>query len=141
MKKVLIFALAAILSVNAADGQAPQRKVYCLLLGKGKFLSEKVNVEVDFGQNPYSNSNLVDENGKRITFNSMVDAMNYMGKFGWEFENAYAITIGSGKSARNVYHWLLSKHVSGNEDANNGFTTKQQFKDKQREQGRQRNDK
>ncbi len=35
----------------------------------------------------------------------MVDAMNYMGKRGWEFEQAYVVTIGN----QNVYHWLLSK--------------------------------
>lgn len=46
-----------------------------------------------------------DENGKNIEFNSMVDAMNYFGKQGWEFVQAYAVTMGN----QNVYHWLLKK--------------------------------
>lgn len=43
---------------------------------------------------------MVDETGKNIVFNSMVDAMNFMGKLGWEFEQAYVVTMGG----QNVYH-------------------------------------
>ncbi len=82
-------------------------KVFCELLGTGKLFSNKVTVTVDFGQETSfwfgsSNQYLVDDNGKAIKFNSMVDAMNYMGKRGWEFEQAYVVTIGN----QNVYHWL-----------------------------------
>ena len=45
--------------------------------------------------------------GDPIKFNSMVDAMNYMGRIGWEFTQAYVITIGK----QNVYHWLLKKKL------------------------------
>lgn len=140
MKKLFLLAVATVMSVSIANAQtlvesqksepSRQSKVYCELLGTQKILSLKVNVEVDFGQNPYTNSNLVDENGKKITFNSMIDAMNYMGNFGWEFESAYIITHGS----INVYHWLLSKYVSNGENISDGFTTKRQFKDMQRTQ-------
>jgi hypothetical protein len=41
----------------------------------------------------------------------MVDAMNYFGKQGWEFVQAYAVTMGN----QNVYHWLLKKEVSEEE--------------------------
>ena len=81
------------------------------------------------GQNPYENNKLVDENGKKITFNSMVDAMNYMGKLGWEFEQAYVVTTNN----QNVYHWLLSKDVVDNDEAEEGITTKGQFKKQQKE--------
>ena len=53
----------------------------------------------------------------------MVDAMNYMGTLGWEFEQAYVVTIGGGGSASNVYHWLLSKYV-GEEGDSNALKTK-----------------
>ena len=46
----------------------------------------------------------------------MVDAMNYMGKLGWEFEQAYVVTLGSGASGSNVYHWLLSKYIGEDGD-------------------------
>lgn len=54
----------------------------------------------------------------------MVDAMNYMGRLGWEFEQAYVVTVGQ----QNVYHWLLSKKISDDEEINAGFTTIEQYK-------------
>lgn len=48
----------------------------------------------------------------------MVDAMNFMGTLGWEFEQAYVVTVGGGTSSQNVYHWLLSKYVGEGGDTN-----------------------
>lgn len=96
-------------------------RVYCELIGLGKFMSSKVVVTVDFGQDDHGwDARIVDEKGKSISFNSMVDAMNYMGKLGWEFEQAYVVT----ESKQNVYHWLLGKDVSDNEVINEGFKTR-----------------
>lgn len=121
MKKSLLILLAFVsLSVMAAN---PHR-VYCELLGKSKFFSAKVKVSIDFGQNPYESKNLVNEKGKSITFNSMVDAMNYMGKLGWNFEQAYVVT----NNNQNVYHWLLSKEIGENGNIKEGFKTKEDFK-------------
>ena len=92
-----------------------QGKIYCELVGTQRLLSTKVTVEVevDFGQQSkfinINDNRLVDEKGQVIIFNSMIDALNYMGALGWEFEQAYVVTIGSGASSSNVYHWLLSK--------------------------------
>lgn len=108
MKKLLLFAFI-ILSPLLVNAQ--QKYVYCEIVGTGKLLSTKVTIEVDFGQATklWSNNRLVDENGKAIKFNSMVDAMNWMGNDGWEFVQAYAISAGGGQ---NVYHWLLKKEIS-----------------------------
>lgn len=43
------------------------------------------------------------------SFNSMIDALNYMGEDGWEFVQAYIVTTGE----INVYHWLLKKRKVG----------------------------
>lgn len=131
MKKCLLI-LGTLICINLYSQET--HRVYCELLGVGKLLSEKVTVKVDFGQEvnywtEYYNQFLVDENGKKITFNSMVDAMNYMGKFGWKFEQAYVITT----AYQNVYHWLLSKDITDDEEINEGITTRQQFKDQQLE--------
>lgn len=77
-----------------------------------------MTIQVDFGQETklFSNNTLVDDKGEAIVFNSMVDAMNYMGKLGWEFEQAYVVTLGSGASGSNVYHWLLSKYIGEDGD-------------------------
>lgn len=85
---------------------------YCELVGTAKFLSNKVTVEIDFGQELkfFADNRYKDPaTGKPIVFNSMVDALNFMGDSGWEFVQAYIVTLGSGSTAQNVYHWLLKK--------------------------------
>ena len=106
--------LLACIALNA------QSKVYCEILGKQQFLSKTVKVQIDFGQqtNLFADNRLVYEKGNVIEFNSMVDAMNYMGTMGWEFEQAYVVTAALGSTTLIVYHWLLSKYVGEEGDAN-----------------------
>ena len=108
------------------------------IVGYSKPFSKKVNVEVDFGQvrNFYDfNRFLVDkQTGKIIKFNSMVDAMNYLGRLGWDFEQAYVAPEvnktmkGFGGGPQNVYHWLLSKTVTNDSEITQGITTKRDIK-------------
>lgn len=114
MKKILTLLTVIVFacSVNSF-AQAPEsdvKYVYCEIVGIGKMLSNKVNVQIDFGQasGMFEDTRLKDENGKAVKFNSMVDAMNWMGNDGWEFAQAYVISTGQ----QNVYHWLLKKDVS-----------------------------
>lgn len=145
--KRLIIALVVFLLV-CVDLKAQQsieldsmQYLYCQLVGKGKFMSNKVTVIVDFGQinRVWSDQRLRDENGKVITFNSMVDAMNWMGVRGWEFVQAYVITIPSGVGGvQNVYHWLLKKStekmtLQEREELFKMFKTKKDFKNKDQE--------
>lgn len=120
MKKTLL-AICAVLVGMVCYGQ---EKVYCELVGTHKIIANKVVVSVDFGQqsNLLSDKRLVDESGQVMQFNSMVDALNHMSKLGWEFVQAYVVTIGTGASSQNVYHWLLSKELSEGEDI--GLKTK-----------------
>lgn len=105
MKKI---AIVLFLSLVAVLSHA-QGRTYCELVGTQNLLG-KVVVSVDFGQTSlFSDNRLVDENGDVLKFNSMVDAMNYMGALGWEFEQAYVVTHSYGKNSSNIYHWLLSK--------------------------------
>lgn len=78
---------------------------YCLLLATGKFLSNEVDIRIDYGQDSslFEDTRIRDKNGKTIIFNSVMDALNYMESIGWEYVNAYAITVGN----QNVYHYLL----------------------------------
>ena len=106
----------SIVNNNITDSVST-RQVYCLLLGKSTNvlgLGSKCTVEVDFGEGQSVwrggvDNTLVDDKGKPIKFNSMIDALNFMTQYGWEFVNAYAITL---PSNQHVYHWLLKKDVS-----------------------------
>jgi hypothetical protein len=77
-------------------------------------LSNKVTVQIDFGQVQkfFSDNRYKDPaTGKPFVFNSMIDALNFMGKDGWEFVQAYVVTEGGGTTAQNVYHFLLKKQT------------------------------
>jgi hypothetical protein len=80
---------------------------YCQLVGTSGFLTNKVTVSIDYGQEMkyFSDQRIKDDAGNPIKFNSMIDALNYMAKNGWEHLQAYAITMGN----TNVYHHLLKR--------------------------------
>ncbi|MPM33638.1 hypothetical protein SDC9_80215 [bioreactor metagenome] len=115
MKKLILLSLIVLMSVpmfaqeNTSNEKTRDSFLYAEILGYSKFLSTKVSVTIDFGQNTtlFEDTRLRDENGKVISFNSMVDAMNWMGAQGWEFVQAYTITEGQ----QNVYHWLLKLNL------------------------------
>jgi len=83
--------------------------IYSELVGTQKPFSTKVIVEIDFGQERnffLPRNSIVDpQTGKPISFNSMVDAMNFMGNDGWEFVQAYIVTTNN----QNVFRWLLKR--------------------------------
>lgn len=109
MKKFLLTAAVLLAACSAADAQ---NKIYCEIVGAStSFFGNRseVVINIDLGQLSTwrTDDTLVDENGEKIVFNSMVDAMNYMGSLGWDFEQAYVVSHGDS----NVYHWLLSMVV------------------------------
>lgn len=127
--------VAIVFATLAVSAQQTPHKVYAELLGSTNLLQTKVTIQIDFGQETtfwqqHAQKQLVDQYGREIKFNSMVDAMNYMGTLGWEFEQAYVVTVGN----QNVYHWLMSKTVDESVSAKEGINVKQDFKDTQGEQ-------
>ena len=114
--KILILASAMLMFCLLLKGQDIKsdsaKFTYCELVGTGKFLSNKVTVQIDFGQVQkfFSDNRYKDPaTGKPIVFNSMMDALNFMGKAGWEFVQAY--TIGDAQAGY-IYHFLLKKQTS-----------------------------
>jgi hypothetical protein len=107
MKKLLLLLVVVIVGLSL-QAQTSAKFVYSEIVGTAKFMSTKVTIEVSFGQKvkTYADNRLKDPaTGKPIVFNSMIDALNYMGDQGWEFVQAFAIT----ESNQNVYHYLLKK--------------------------------
>ena len=81
---------------------------YVQIVGTAKLFSTKLTIQLDFGQQTKffsigKETIVKDENGKAVDFSSMMDALNFMSKNGFEFVDAYAIT----SSNQNVYHYLL----------------------------------
>ncbi|MEO6149588.1 MAG: hypothetical protein ABIN95_07520 [Mucilaginibacter sp.] len=96
MKKYLaIFFLLAPFFCLAQTDVAPPKTTeqYCMVIATPKFFSSKVTIEVDYGQPTkfFSDQRLKDESGKVMSFNTTIDALNYMGSQGWLFVNAYTL--------------------------------------------------
>ncbi len=83
---------------------------YIQILGYSKILSNKINIQVDYGQGNNiwdgTDTRLVSGNGKIMTLNSMIDALNFFSINGFEFVQAYAFSV----NGENVYHYLLRKN-------------------------------
>ncbi len=121
MKKLLLSAVILVCSLTMKAqtvNDIPLKDIdveYVQIVGTSKLLSTKLTIEIDFGQKTKFFSSgketiVKDLDGKAVDFNSMIDALNFMSKNGYEFVNAYAITVGN----QNVYHYLLrnKKHKS-----------------------------
>lgn len=90
--------------------QVAPKFVYAEIVGESRLFSTKVTVSIDYGQSTsfFENTKVKNEDGSNRKFNSMVDAMNYMGALGWEFQQAYVVI----SSQQNVYHWLMRKNFT-----------------------------
>jgi hypothetical protein len=120
MKKISLIFIMFLVAIQFLHAQELQKFDYCEIVGSTKLLSNKVTISIDFGQETkyFSDTRYKDENGKTKTFNSMIDAMNFMGKQGWEFVQAYAITYSNNLD---IYHYVLKKKVI-EEDTNHEKT-------------------
>jgi hypothetical protein len=117
MKKLLftisigLFCLIDIYSQTVNDVPIKDIDVdYVEIVGTSRVLSNKLSIEMDFGQenklfSSDKDTRVKDVNGRNMIFNSMIDALNFMIKNGYEFVQAYAFAA----SNQNVYHYLLRK--------------------------------
>ena len=80
---------------------------YVQIVAQGKFLSYKVNIELDFGQKPLNTNSgigmLINDKGAKLNFNSPIHAINYMASYGWEYLDAYTLTSGNS----NIYYYTF----------------------------------
>lgn len=117
MKQLLII-IAFVFAIQIAHAQDQvelskneAKQEYCMILATQKLLSTKVSISVDFGQEWSfwkDKRSLKDESGKRLQFNSVIDALNYMSSQGWDFVNAYSLTVGQ----QNVLHYVMKRDLT-----------------------------
>lgn len=126
MKKLLLSSLFLLATLSVLLSQdTSTRYIYAEIVGDERLFSNNIMVEIDYGQENklFSDNRIRDARGKVRTFNSMVDALNTMSADGWEFVQAYVITI----DTRCRRHWLLKKLVS-NAATDNVPKVKKDFK-------------
>lgn len=111
MKKIILvlFIIPTILIGQVKIDSLSNKTIYCEIVGTKKMFSQDVVVSIDYGQKKtfwnWEKSMITDSVGNVSSFNSMIDAMNYMSSKGWSFVQAYTVTLGN----QNVYHYLLTR--------------------------------
>jgi len=78
------------------------------VIATGKLLSNKVTIDINYGEarSFWKDYRVKTEEGKLKKFNSVIDAINYLGKDGWKLVNAFPVSAGNGPM---VYHYIFKK--------------------------------
>ena len=113
MKKVVIISIVLLTSV-VLNAQTDTSKVdqFCQVIATPRLLSNKVTIDIDFGdeKSVWRDTRLKTEGGKIKEFNTVIDALNYMGMEGWTFINAFPVRMGETE----IYHFAFKKQFSKN---------------------------
>lgn len=125
MKKI-VFVLAMMMAVCCAQAQSvnqPGEKypVYCSVKGYNFWGVGKVKVQLDLGNKTSNFESPLDENGKQIKFNTMMEVINYMAKRGWELDQVCFFTEGMSKT--NVANYILKKYITDDQQIREGLNT------------------
>jgi len=116
MKKIYLLSVILFSFINLCFSQVTVENVnineldikYCQLSGYNKsFFGQNIIVTVDYGQkfDFGKKQQIKGPDNKPIEFNSMIDALNFMEKNGWEYVNNYAVSSSGGS----IYHYLLKR--------------------------------
>ena len=122
MKKIILSALLALSTiglysqviVDDININELEDVYHCQLVARGRLFSNKVTITIDYGQfikwSKGKGSIIKGQDGKAKKFNSVMDAINFMAKNGWKYEDAYVVTIDAGMGGnQNVYHYTFTK--------------------------------
>jgi hypothetical protein len=110
MKKIFIIALSLLGSLHSfAQTDTVKVEQFCLVIATPRLLSNKVTIDIDFGDEKkfWSDNRLRTREGKVKKFNTIIDAMNFMGREGWSFINAYPVKFGDTE----IFHFAFRKLV------------------------------
>jgi len=85
-------------------------EVFCDLISKKKFLGMEETISINYGNRDslwIDNKlyNLISQELKK--YNSIIDALNYMGSEGWKTINTYS----SSKNSYTIEHYILKKEI------------------------------
>lgn len=107
MKKYLIIILLFKAGGSYAQKDSLIIEQYCQVIATPRLLSNRVTISIDFGEERsiWRDERLRTYDGRLRKFNTIIDALNYMGRDGWLFINAYPVTTGTGT----VYHFAFKK--------------------------------
>jgi len=108
MKKLVVISIA-IFACFASKAQTDTSRIeqYCQVIATPRLLSNKVTIDIDFGDEKkfWVDERLRTTEGKLKKFNTIIDALNYMGREGWTFINAYPVHMANTE----IFHFAFKK--------------------------------
>ena len=111
MKKTIIVVILTLTTFKLFP-QSDTTKVeqYCEVVATPGSFSNKVTIDINYGEERslWRDNRLKNDEGKLKKFNSVIDALIYMGKDGWLFVNAFPGTVPNEK----IYHYIFKKTFS-----------------------------
>lgn len=126
MKRFFTIILA--LAISGICYASEPYTAYCTLRGEesisnpGRLVG---NVEIDYGQQSRHKNYLTDSTGQRLEFESMVEAMNHMARYGWSLHDSYTtikrMPIDNRQLDRIVVVWVLKKEVASAAEITEGL--------------------
>lgn len=111
MKLIILITCLCCPFISSAQSDTTKVEQYCQVVATARLLSNKVTIDIDYGEERsiWKDNRLKDETGKLKKFNSVIDAINYLGKSGWRLVNAFPVSTSSGPM---VYHYVFKKEFS-----------------------------
>lgn len=103
--------IAVVLFVALLAQSATAQKVeqYCEMQASRKVLSSKVRIEIDQREErklfEFKDPKVKADLEKVKSFNTIVDALNFLGKSGWKLVNGTVVSVGN----FNVYHYIFKR--------------------------------
>jgi hypothetical protein len=117
MKKIVMISMVLLSSI-VSKAQADTSKVeqYCQVIATPRILSNKVTIDIDLGEEKsfWRDNRLKTDEGRVKKFNTVIDALNYMGLAGWTFINAYPVRRGDTE----IFHFAFKKQFLRSEIEN-----------------------
>jgi hypothetical protein len=107
MKKLLTVCIILHSLCSSAQTDTSKIEQYCQVIATPRILSNKVTIDIDFGEEKtyWGDERLRSFEGKVKKFNTIIDALNYMGKNGWVFINAYPVHMANTE----IFHFAFKK--------------------------------
>ncbi|MEO5783704.1 MAG: hypothetical protein ABIQ07_10555 [Ginsengibacter sp.] len=108
MKIIILSAIILLSSFQLfAQSDADNVEQYAEVVASPRLLSSKVTIDIDYGEERsiWKDNRIKTDEGKLKKFNTVVDALNYMGKDGWKLVNAFPYITGNTQ----VFHYVFKK--------------------------------
>lgn len=125
-----LFTIIVALAVSGICYASEPYTAYCTIRGEESMSNPGNlvgNIEIDYGQTSRRKSYLTDTTGKRLEFESMVAAMNYMAGYGWSLHDSYTtikrMPIDNRQLDRIVVVWILKKEVTSSAEITKGLAS------------------